>query len=65
MRDDYKSPNTYKKGGFILKDEIILDRLRSSASEVIKLIGRKFITGDFNLTTISFPIKCMSAKSIL
>ena len=65
MKDDYKSSNAYKKGGFVLKDEKILERLRSSASEVIKLIGRKFITGDFNLTTISFPIKCMSARSIL
>jgi len=65
MKDDYKSQDTFKKGGFILKDKIILDRLRSSASEVIKIIGRKLFTGDFNLTTISFPIKCMSAKSIL
>ena len=32
---------------------------------MLKTIGKKLITGNFNLTTVSFPIKCMCAKSTL
>lgn len=32
---------------------------------MLKTIGKKLITGSFNLTTVSFPIKCMCAKSTL
>lgn len=32
---------------------------------MIKLIGKKILNGDFNLTTISFPIKVMLPKTIL
>jgi len=63
--DDYKTENTYKKGGFALQDKDITKRLRSSGTEVVKMIGQKIFSGNFNLTTISFPIKCMCAKSIL
>jgi len=28
-------------------------------------VGKKILSGKFNLTTISFPIKCMSPHSIL
>ena len=33
--------------------------------EVIKQIGYKIFKADFNLTAISFPIKCMEPKTIL
>ena len=33
--------------------------------EVIKQIGSKIYNADFNLTTISFPIKCMEANTLL
>ena len=29
------------------------------------MAGRKILNGDFNLTKISFPIKCMSPESML
>lgn len=29
------------------------------------MAGRKILNGDFNLTRISFPIKCMSPQSML
>jgi hypothetical protein len=32
---------------------------------MIKLIGRKIISGDLNLTRISFPIKAMVPKTAL
>lgn len=32
---------------------------------MLKTIGRKLLSGSFNLTTVSFPIKCMCAKSTL
>ena len=29
------------------------------------MVGRKILSGDFNLTKISFPIKCMAPQSML
>lgn len=63
--DDYKTEKAYKKGGFALTDKTIVKRLRSSGTEVVKMIGQRIFSGNFNLTTISFPIKCMCAQSIL
>ena len=48
-----------------MKDNELIHRLRSSAKEMLKTIGRKLLSGSFNLTTVSFPIKCMCAKSTL
>ena len=39
--------------------------IRSTGVDIIKQIGKKIISGDFNLTTISFPIKCMLPLTIL
>jgi hypothetical protein len=39
--------------------------MRSSGYDIIKQIGKKIISGDFNLTTISFPIKVMIPLTIL
>jgi Oxysterol-binding protein len=39
--------------------------IRSGGYEVIKQIGKKILNGDFNLTTISFPIKVMLPLTIL
>lgn len=66
LTDDFKSEAAYKKhGGFALRDKELLGRLRSSGTEVIKMVGKKIFSGKFNLTQISFPIKCMQAKSII
>jgi len=39
--------------------------LRSAGKEILKTVGKKILTGSFNLTTISFPIKCMCPRSTL
>ena len=66
LTDDFKSDAAYVKyGGFALRDKELLGRLRSSGTEVIKMVGKKIFSGKFNLTQISFPIKCMQAKSII
>jgi hypothetical protein len=39
--------------------------IRSTGWELIKQVGKKMISGDFNLTTISFPIKVMIPITIL
>jgi len=64
-KDDYRIPTAHKKGGNACLDEKTLKTLRSIGTEMIKNIGRKIFTGDFNLTTISFPIKCMRPISML
>ena len=33
--------------------------------EIIKEIGKRILTGQLNLTTISFPIKGMIPKSVI
>jgi hypothetical protein len=39
--------------------------MRSAAKEIIKAVGKKILSGSFNLTTVSFPIKCMCPRSML
>ncbi len=39
--------------------------IRSTGWELIKQIGKKIISGDFNLTTVSIPIKVMIPVTIL
>ena len=36
---------------------------RNVGKEMISQVGRKLISGTFNLTTVSFPIKSMIYKS--
>ena len=43
----------------------LLAKLRSAGTELLKSVGRKILNGNFNLTAISFPIKCMDHKSLL
>ncbi len=38
---------------------------RGVGKYMLKQIGRKFLSGDLNLTTVSFPIKAMIPKSAL
>jgi hypothetical protein len=48
-----------------LLDNELTSRLRSAGKEILKSVGKKILSGKFNLTTISFPIKCMCPKSLL
>ncbi len=65
LNDDYRVPEAYKKGGFGLTDEVTLGKYRSAAKHMIALVGKKILTGHFNLTTVSFPIRCMQHQTIL
>lgn len=42
-----------------------MSRYRTAGKEIIKSVGKQILTGNFNLTNISFPIKCMQHQSIL
>lgn len=64
-KDEARCDNSYKSGGQIRPDPETVKNIRSLGKEIIKEIGRKIISGSFNLTTISFPIKCMIPKSAL
>ena len=63
--DDYKTLDTPYYGGFQIKDMELQAKLRSAGTEILKTVGKKIMSGNFNLTAISFPIKCMSPKSLL
>lgn len=64
-KDDYRAPDAGYYGGFDLKDPELSSRLRSAGKEILKSVGKKILSGKFNLTTISFPIKCMCPLTIL
>lgn len=64
-KDDYRAPDAGYYGGFDLKDSELTSRLRSAGKEILKSVGKKILSGKFNLTTISFPIKCMCPLSML
>lgn len=66
MKDDYRPDYANKSsGGIDFKNKELVSLLRSSGYDIIKQIGKKILTGDFNLTTISFPIKVMIPMTIL
>lgn len=65
MHDDYRVPIAYKTGGLPLLDEKVQAKIRSVGKELVREIGRKLLNGDFNLTRISVPIKCMQAATAL
>jgi hypothetical protein len=62
FRPDYASKSA---GGIHFVDKQLTSLLRSTGYDIIKQIGKKIISGDFNLTTVSFPIKIMIPMSIL
>lgn len=64
-KDDVRCENSYKSGGQICPDPETVKNIRNIGKEIIKEIGRKLISGNFNLTTVSFPIKSMVPKSAL
>ena len=63
--DDYRDENAGYYGGFQLTDPELTNRLRSAAKELILMAGKKILNGEFNLTRISFPIKCMCSMSVM
>lgn len=66
LKDEYRPENANKStGGIDLNNKEITSLIRSTGYEIIKQIGKKIISGDFNLTTVSFPIKVMLPLTIL
>lgn len=65
FNDTERHPLSCKTGGIVFTNKEITSLLRSSGTDIVKQIGKKILTGDFNLTTISFPIKVMIPYSIL
>ena len=63
--DSFRHELAYSKGGKICGDPTVVNKIRSIGKEMIKLIGKKIISGDLNLTRISFPIKAMVPKTAL
>lgn len=62
---DFRVEASYKSGGLSLTDPAIVSKIRSVGTEVLKQLGKKLLSGDFNLTHISFPIRCMQANTAL
>ena len=64
-KDEYRIPPSDDVGGLPLVDQKILETLRGVAKEYLKELFGRLFSGKFNLTTISFPIKCMRPLSLL
>ena len=62
---DHRDEDAGYYGGFQLLDQEITTRLRGAAKELLFMAGKKILNGEFNLTRISFPIKCMCSMSVL
>ena len=65
FKDDYRPSYASKNGGIEFPNKELTSLLRNTGIDLIKQIGKKIISGDFNLTTISFPIKVMLPLTIL
>ncbi len=63
--EEVRHPVAHKKGGLYCDDKDVVSKLRSIGKEMIKLIGKKVLSGSLSLTKISFPIKSMIPKSAL
>lgn len=63
--DEFREEAAYKKGGKLLVDSKVKSKIRSLGKEIIKDIGKKLLTGKFNLTKVAFPIKCSIPKTAL
>lgn len=64
QHDDTRISHAYIKGG-IAAPNSVTHKYRSIAKDLIKQIGRQLLSGHFNLSTISFPIKAMVGESVL
>jgi len=64
-KDEYRPNYAAKSGGIDFANKELTSLIRNTGVDLIKQIGKKIISGDFNLTTISFPIKVMLPRTIL
>ena len=47
------------------EDKAQVEKLRSVGKEMVKLIGKKILSGELNLTKISFPLKACAPRTAL
>lgn len=64
-REESRAECAHKEGGKECRDKKIKECLRDIGKDIIKEIGRKILSGSFNLTQVSFPIRAMIPKTIL
>lgn len=65
LEDEYRIEGSNKYGGMDCLDYDSISSIRSVGWDLIKQVGKKIISGDFNLTRISIPIKVMMPFTIL
>lgn len=65
FKDVFRPKEANQNGGIDFNNKEITALIRSSGTEIIKQVGKKILSGDFNLTTISFPIRVMVPYTIL
>jgi len=65
LKDESRPKDACKSGGMDFNDKEAVSNLRSVGWDLIKQVGKKILTGDFNLTTISIPIRVMLPLTIL
>jgi len=58
-------PFAYKKGGKTAENPKAVKKLRAVGKDFLYKVGKQVFSGNFNLTTIPFPIKAMVPKSYL
>ncbi|CAD8085669.1 unnamed protein product [Paramecium sonneborni] len=64
-KDEYRVSIAHKSGGTACQDKKIIELARSVGKNMIKQVGQKLLSGNFNLTQVSFPIRAMIPKSAL
>lgn len=66
LKDEFRPLNSNNSsGGIDYKDKEVVKTMRSAGYDILKQIGKKILTGSFNLTTLSFPISIMLPYTIL
>lgn len=63
--DTFRPKEANSSGGIDFNNKEVTSQIRSTGTEIIKQVGKKILSGDFNLTTISFPIRVMIPISMV
>mmetsp|Transcript_1426 Transcript_1426/g.4252 ORF Transcript_1426/g.4252 Transcript_1426/m.4252 type:complete len:430 (+) Transcript_1426:162-1451(+) len=58
-------PNAHEEGGLAFSNKELLASQRGAIVEVGKELGRKLLTGSFNLINLSMPVKMFESRSYL
>ncbi|KAM3146116.1 hypothetical protein pb186bvf_001773 [Paramecium bursaria] len=64
-KEESRFSMAHSGGGKVCKNKRLVQTLRVIGKQLINQIGQKILSGNLNLTTISFPIRAMIPKSAL